>query len=212
MIRSPQRRAAIAAAVLSIVAAGGACAGEEEAEPPASSSDSQEPTAEPEPKDARLRARVGAVTGELRPERRRAVARAVGGAVDRWFEAAWLAGDYPRTKFGLGAFPGFTREAAGRARADRRLLTNRVLGGRVDDVVARRREVVVDIFSPAGRPAGATARFRMVMVTLGQAERRVAVRGSLVLTPGPERWRITGYDVARDVRATKRSATKGEKS
>jgi hypothetical protein len=50
------------------------------------------------------------VHGRLPVARRKAVRRQVGAVVDRWWEAAYLGGTYPRSSF-HAAFPGFTAAA-----------------------------------------------------------------------------------------------------
>ena len=57
--------------------------------------------------------------------------------------------------------------------------------------------VQVDVFSPKKKPAGATARFRLVFRTTGNAERRVLVSGRLVLTRVKGKWKVFGFDVKR---------------
>lgn len=205
MVRPAPRRTTVAATLLVI---GGLLAGCSGDEPPAGDTPSPTPGASSPTggddvagvEDAALEVRVGAVTGELSKKRRRAVSRQVGRAVDRWYRAAWLGDDYPRGGFGRSSFPGFTDGARRNARRDRRLTTNAALGRRIDEVRAVTRDVRVDLFAPGGRPAGATARVRLVLVTSGDAERRVRVSGRLLLTPGKERWRIFGYDLARSDR------------
>ena len=53
------------------------------------------------------------------------------------------------------------------------------------------------MFSPKQQPAGATARFRLVFRTTGNAERRVLVTGRLVLTKAKGTWKVFGFDVQR---------------
>jgi hypothetical protein len=70
------------------------------------------------------------VHGRLPVARRKVVRRQVGAVVDRWWEAAYLGGTYPRSSF-PAAFPGFTAAAEQRARADKALLTNQTAGPRI---------------------------------------------------------------------------------
>ncbi len=144
----------------------------------------------------KIRARVATVAGELPAKRRKVVARDVGRVVDRWFEAAYLGGDYPRSSF-QDAWPGFTAGARDLAHRDRKLTSNALLGKRIDEVRATRKAVYVDVFSPKQQPAGATARFRLVFRTTGNAERRVLVTGRLVLTKAKGTWKVFGFDVQR---------------
>jgi hypothetical protein len=48
-----------------------------------------------------------------------------------------------------------------------------------------------------GRAVGATARFVLRFRTEGKVARKIEVRGRLFLTPGPDGWRIFGYDVTK---------------
>jgi hypothetical protein len=211
--RTHRRRRTVVAVLLAVSVASASCTGDDAAEDPAPAPPSS--SAEPEPEaapDAALEVRVGHVAGELRPQRRRSVSRSVGRAVDRWFRAAWIAGPHPRERYGARAFPGFTDGAARSARGNKLLLTNQALAPRIDGVRVARRTVLVDLFSPAGRPAGATARFTLVLVTSGDLERRVRVTGRMTLVPGKQRWRILGYDVAREALPLDRPRDKSGKS
>lgn len=147
-------------------------------------------------RDARVVATIGRVTGDLDRDRRAPVRDAVRRVVQRWFAAAYVGGDWPR-RGTARAYPGFTRSATEQARADRALTSNAVLGPRLDDVVARRGDVVVDVLATAGRPRAATARFDLRMALSGELERTDRVTGSLFLVPGQRGWQVTGYDVRR---------------
>jgi hypothetical protein len=57
--------------------------------------------------------------------------------------------------------------------------------------------VWIDVLPAGGRAAGATARFRLEYTTTGDVRKSVAVRGRLFLTPGPDGWKVFGYDVAK---------------
>jgi hypothetical protein len=179
----------------------GACTGDDDPADEPSAAASETPTGAPE---VQLTATVGVVTGKLQPPRRRALTRRVGGMVGAWFDAAYLDGDYPRSDF-RNVFPGFTRDAAALARRDRDLLTNAQLGDRIDGVVALRKTVKVDLLSPGRRPAAATARFRFAFRTTGDVERRVVVRGRLMLARVNGTWKIFAYDVRRSAGAAGRS-------
>jgi hypothetical protein len=139
---------------------------------------------------------VGHVPGKLSTEARKRAARNVGKVVDRWFDAAYVGGRYPREDF-RDAFPGFTPGASASAHADRALMSNQPLGPRIDGVTATQRLVWVDVLPAGGRAAAATARFRLGFTTTGKAEQSVVVRGRLFLTPGPHGWKVFGYDVAK---------------
>lgn len=160
---------------------------------------SPEPTpTQEQPAAVPLSVGVGTVTGDLARPRRLPVARGVATAVDAWFEAAYLGGGYPRTNWN-GAFPGFTQGAKQRAMRDQALTTNAAIGGQTDEITPRLKSVKVDVLSPKQRPAGATARFRLVYDTAGQASYTVQVSGRLMLSRTKNGgWQIFGYDVARN--------------
>ena len=195
MSRSASWRTSTATALLVLALAAGGCSGRD-GDDDASDTPSPTTTAQPAPPEVKIRARVATVAGELPRQRRRAVARDVGRVVDRWFEAAYVGGDYPRSNF-RHAWPGFTVGARDLARRERKLTSNAVLGARTDSVRAIAKDVRVDVFSPKRKPAGATARFRLVFRTAGDAERRVRVSGRLVLTRVKGTWRVFGFDVQR---------------
>lgn len=146
------------------------------------------------------RSKVAHVYGRLPKARRAAVRRKVAAAVDAWWEAAYLGGDYPRTSF-PAAFPRFTRGAEAKARGDKRLMTNLDIGRRVDSVTAKRRHVVLDVLATKGTARSVTARFVLRFRTAGEKDRLVTVKGRLFLTRGHGRWRVFGYDVAKGSRA-----------
>ena len=151
------------------------------------------------PKPVPLRVRVTLVFGKLPRPARQSVQRRIGRVVGDYFDAAFLAGDYPRSDFG-DAFATFTRGAATRARADRDLLTNRTLGPATVAVTPLRREAFVSVLAPRKRAVGATARVKLAfrVVREGRPDARVRLTGRLMLTRGTSgRWRIFGYDVAR---------------
>jgi hypothetical protein len=191
-----RRRAAGAALAVATALATVGCTGDDGG----AAQDDPEPTATPEPtaQAVPLTVGVGKVTGELARARRQRVAQGVAAAVDAWFEAAYLSGAYPRTSFN-GAFPGFTPGARQRATRDQLMTTNAALGARTEEVTPRQKAVTVDLLSPAQRPAGATARFRLVFDTSGPMSYTVQVSGRLMLTRTPKgTWQVFGYDVARN--------------
>lgn len=147
-----------------------------------------------------MTSRVGTVTGSLKPKVRKRVVARVAERVDRWFDAAWLDGDYPRKQM-KHAWPGFTKGLAVQARKDRSETTNARLAPKIDGVTAVRKRVSVDILAVKGRAVGSTARFLLAFDTQGDVERRVKVRGHLSLTPGKSGWRVFAYDVRRSVGA-----------
>jgi hypothetical protein len=139
------------------------------------------------------------VHGRLPVARRKVVRRQVGAVVDRWWEAAYLGGTYPRSSF-PAAFPGFTAAAEQRARADKALLTNQTAGPRIDSVTARQRKVTLDILATDRQARAVTAQFVLKLDTTGQKTGTTTVRGRLFLTRKRGAWRVFGYDVAKGAR------------
>ncbi len=215
MSRSASWRTSTVTALLALALAAGGCTGDDGGDD-ASDPSSSPGTGQSAP-EVKIRARVGTLAGELPRKRRQVVARDVGRVVDRWFEAAYLGGDYPRVGF-KNAWRGFTPGAHALARRDRRLTSNAQLSERIDGVRAISKLVRVDVFSPKRKPAGATARFRLVFRTTGHAERRVLVTGRLLLTKVRERWKVFGFDVRKSAvpigadRDKKKDKKKGDKS
>jgi len=143
--------------------------------------------------------RIHRVYGRLPDARRKAVRHDVGKVVDRWWEASYLGGTYPRSSF-PAAFPGFTRGAERRARADKALLTNETGGPRIDTVTPRKRSISIDIMAVGGHARSVTARFVLRFQTTGEKAGTTTVRGRLFLTRRNGPWRIFGYDVAKGSR------------
>jgi hypothetical protein len=139
------------------------------------------------------------VHGRLPVARRKAVRKQVGAVVDRWWEAAYLGGTYPRRRF-PSAFRGFTAAAGQRARSHAALLTNRAAGRRIDSVTARRRAVTLDILATDRQARAVTARFVLRFDTTGPRTGTTTVRGRLFLTRKRGAWRVFGYDVAKGAR------------
>jgi hypothetical protein len=180
-----------------------------------SSSDSSQPQAAPSSKatvggsQPPLASKIllGRVAGNVhQPNKRRfkkhrkAVLKGVGRSVDSWIDGGFVGVGYPRDSF-KSAFAAFTKPAERDARKQPKLMTNWGLRKKIDGVEIKKRRVVVDVFAPHGRPAGATARVALVFKTTGHTRKRVAVHARLFLSPGGHgHWRIFGYDVARGVR------------
>ncbi len=148
---------------------------------------------------APTKVRIHRVHGRLPVARRKVVRRQVGAVVDRWWEAAYLGGTYPRSSF-PAAFPGFTAAAEQRARADKALLTNQTAGPRIDSVTARQRRVTLDILATDRQARAVTAQFVLKFDTTGQKTGTTTVRGRLFLTRKRGAWRVFGYDVAKGAR------------
>lgn len=185
----------LCAVLLALALGAGACSGHEDQPAP-----SVEPSATPSPSAVApplaTTVSVSKITGRLSAPRRRRLQVEVGEVVDRWWDAAYVGGDYPRRDFG-DAFPGFTGGADTEARGDRSLLTNATIGDRIDEVTATLRRVRVDALAVRGRAVGVTARLRLDFRTRGQIEKKFQVRGRLLLTRMDGRWRVFGYDVTK---------------
>lgn len=143
--------------------------------------------------------KIHRVFGRLPDARRKVVRRQVGQVVDRWWDAAYLGGTYPRSSF-PSAFPGFTESAEKRARADKALLTNQAHGPGLDSVRAKHRAVSLDILATDRRARSVTAHFVLRFETAGQKSGTTVVRGRLFLIHKRGAWRIFGYDVAKGAR------------
>jgi hypothetical protein len=160
------------------------------------SSEAAGATESPPPPPVGTEATMGKVTGQLPREKRSKVRNRVAHAVDAWFDAAYVGGDYPRNDF-ADAWPGFTAGAQAAARGDKALMSNQDIGADIAGVEATARKVTVDVLAVKGKPSGATARFVLKFRTDGDVRRKVEVRGRLFLTPGSDGWHIFGYDVAK---------------
>ncbi len=182
----------VTAATLSVVLSVAGCSGGDDEEPagPSRSGTSAGSTGIPS------RVEVGEVAGKLGKGPARKVAADVAEVVDRWLEAAYVAGDYPRSKFG-DAFPGFTKGAATLAGRQAGLMSNKAVGDDVDSVTAVRRVVRVDVLAPDGKAAGATAHVNLVIDLAGKVERTDQIRGRVLLTRSKGDWRVFGFDIER---------------
>jgi hypothetical protein len=141
-------------------------------------------------------ATLGKVTGKLPKAKRSKARQQVAHAVDEWFDAAYVAGDYPRDDFST-SWPGFTTGAKADAQVDKGLMSNQDIGSDISSVEAMARKVTVDVLAVKGHAQGATARFVLKFRTDGDVRRKLEVRGRLFLTPGPDGWQIFGYDVTK---------------
>ena len=186
---------AILAAALSVAACSGDDAGPA-ATPPSGGSQASTATDNNPPPPLATTATVGQVRGQLPQGKRGKVRDQVQHAVDAWFDAAYVGGDYPRTDYS-DSWPSFTPGARADAEDDKSLMSNVDLGRVVDDVEATTRKVSVDVLAVKGHAQGATARFVLRFRTSGERQEKVQVRGRLFLTPSPDGWRIFGYDVTK---------------
>ena len=148
---------------------------------------------------APTKTKIHRVYGRLPDARRKVVRRQVGKVVDRWWDAAYLGGAYPRSSF-PSAFPGFTAGAEKRARAAKALLTNQAHAPRIDSVTAQYRRVTLDILATGKQARSVTAHFVLRFETTGEKAGTTTVRGRLFLTRKRGAWRIFGYDVAKGAR------------
>ena len=192
----PRRCAGLALAVL-LALTGTACTSG--ADPSASPerlsrNDAQASLASHPPKPTT--ARIHRVYGRLPDARRKAVRRQVGKVVDRWWDAAYLGGTYPRSSF-PSAFPGFTAGAEKRARGDKALLTNQTRGPHVDSVSATRKAVSLDILATGKQARTVTAHVVLRFDSSGDRAGTTTVRGRVFLIRKQGAWRIFGYDVVK---------------
>jgi hypothetical protein len=141
-------------------------------------------------------AKIHRVHGRLPDARRKAVRLQVGKVVDRWWDAAYLGGTYPRSSF-PSAFPGFTAGAEKRARSDKALLTNQTRGPHIDSVSATRKVVSLDILATGKQARTVTAHVVLRFDSSGDKAATTTVRGRLFLIRKRGAWRIFGYDVAK---------------
>ena len=170
---------------------------------PSTSATSPAPEAAPEAApEVLLIARNGQVTGRIGRGDRRDVVRRVARVVDGWLEAAYVAGEYPRSAatFDDSAWPGFTDGAARTARADKDLMSNADIADRISGLTVKRRQVIVDVLAVDRTARAATARVRLAFRTQGVDggfERVVSVTGRVFLTKRNGAWKVFGYDVAK---------------
>jgi hypothetical protein len=146
-------------------------------------------------------ATIGQVSGKLGHGDRKRLVNNVTEVAQRWFNAAYVAGDYPRSDF-KDAFPGFTTVAKARAHQDQNLLTNKKIGTKISDVTPTQSRLWIDVLAPHKHPVGVTARFELEFRTDGDLARKVKVHGRLLMTKHKgQGWRIFAYDVAKSSRA-----------
>ena len=193
---TPTRAALLVApTVLGMAICLAGCSGGDEDDEPGGDGERSASSAPTEP-GIDTRVEVGQVVGNLPKRPARDVAADVAGVVDRWLDAAYVGGDYPRSKFGE-AFPGFTKDAAELAARQPGLMSNKAVADRVDSVTAKRRVVQVDVLAPKGEAAGATAHVNLVIELSGKVERTDQIRGRVLLTRSKSGWRVFGFDIER---------------
>jgi hypothetical protein len=196
MIHSPGRtvRAAVATVTsVALVAGLGACSDGGSESPGGDEGTSATDRAAP---GIPTKASMGEVKGRLNRDRRKQLKRRVTKTVDRWIDAAYVAGDYPRTDFS-DAFAIFSKDAAALAKRDRGQMSNAKVGDRVDSVTAKRRRLRIDVLAHNGAAAGVTGRFVLVLDLDGEVRRTDRIAGNLYLTYTGKKWQVFGYDVKR---------------
>lgn len=190
----PGRRYAAAATTALVLALGATgCGGGSPSSAPSSS-------APPAPAQQAVATQVkyGAVTGRLSKQRRARLAQAVTVVVERWWDAAYLGGAYPRAASSFkDAFPGFTTAAAADAARKPGMMTNADLSAKVDGVEPLRKVIALDPLAVKGRPVGVTARVLLTFRTTGQHAGKEVVLGSLSLTPEKGKWRVFAFDITK---------------
>lgn len=196
MRTAPSEALSSIALVLALAVGATACTGEQDAAPQPHEGAPAQATEEATTFAIETRATIGRQVGRLDPGDPKALVETVTGLVQKWFNAAYVGGDYPRTDFS-DAFPGFTPGARDRARQDLDLMTNKDIGARVEKVTPTESRVWLDVLAVRRKAVAVTARFRLKFETTGDYERRVRVKGRLLLTRQDGGWKIFGYDVSR---------------
>ena len=140
---------------------------------------------------------LGTLSGRLTKTETKQAVTELGAVVLRWFDDAYLGGDYPREGFG-SSFRTFTTGAAALARKDGALMSNGTRGAQIESVTTIGRQVRLDLLATGHKVVGATARVTLIFRTEGEATRTVTVKGKVFLTQGTKGgWRIFGYDMTR---------------
>ena len=192
------------ALVMVLVLAAAGCSSDDPSDRPATGgTETAVTTSVAGPAPVTTRTEIGTVVGRLPGPRRKAVRLQVTDVLDRWWDAAYVGGAYPRTDF--RRYPGFTPGAARRATYDRDLMSNADIGERVTSVTPLMRKARLDLLAVDRRARSVTARFDLRMrVTLAGTDagqpartRRLQVRGRVFLTRQPAGWRVFGYDVTK---------------
>ena len=192
------RSAAALICTLTLVLASSGCSSDDAAAPGGPGVSAGNGTESGEFPEVRTTASLGRVTGVLGKPVKSQIKKRITAVVDDWFDAAYVAGKYPRSDF-TGAFPHFTRGATQRARKDVALMSNATIGERIDSVRAMNRQLKIDVLAVGRRPVAVTARVVLGMQVEGEISRRERVAGSLYLTYGNGSWQVFGYDMTRGI-------------
>ena len=186
--------AALTATVLTGTLALAGCGGEPEK---SASSPSPSPTPPPTVKSA---AKLIHVQGKFPKNRHQAAATNVAKAVDRWLQAAYVGGEYPRatSTFTAKALPGFSKGAIAQAGKQMTLMSNATIAPHVDGIKVVSSYVNVDLLANNNYPIGAVARVRLVYDTAGDRKSRQTIRGSLDMVPTETSWAVFGFNVTRE--------------
>jgi hypothetical protein len=202
-VRAVRRSELLVVAILSAALSVAACSGDDggPADAPPSGGAGASTATDTAPPPLETTATMGKVRGQLPKGKRTKVREQVAHAVDEWFDAAYIGGDYPRTDYSA-SWPGFTTGAKADAEDDKSLMSNFDVGRVISSVEAITRKVSVDVLAVRGHARGATARFVLKFRTVGDVkdedeQHKWEVRGRLFLTPSPDGWRIFGYDVTK---------------
>ena len=197
-VRAVRRSELLVVAILSAALSVAACSGDDggPADAPPSGGAGASTATDNTPPPLETTSTLGKVRGQLPKGKRSKVRQQVAHAVDAWFDAAYVGGDYPRTDYS-DSWPGFTTGAKADAQDDKSLMSTFDVGRAITSVEAITRKVSVDVLAVRGHAQGATARFVLKFKTDGDVRRKIEVSGRLFLTPSPDGWRIFGYDVTK---------------
>ena len=125
--------------------------------------------------------RIHRVYGRLPGARRKAVRRDVARVVDRWWEAAYLGGTYPRTDL-PGRVPRLHPRGHAPRACDTALMTNQTGGSRIESVTPLMRKVRLDLLAVGRRARSVTARFDLRFATTRAPSRAPRCAAALFLT------------------------------
>lgn len=198
-LRARRTRGGVAAGTLAALLALSACSGEDgPAEPSTDPTRTAESSATaPAAPAVTTQATMRKITGKLDAAAEAELTAQVGAIVDGWFQAAYLAGEFPRTApYTAADFPGFTAGAAELAAKDD-FLSNRAIAGQIDGVTPVSASAALDVLAVRGRAQGVTAKVDLVFETTGAVAGTERVRGHLDLAPQKGEWKVFGYEIKR---------------